>query len=238
MTEIIELPPEAPPEITELLRLAVERGADVESLEKLVGLYERVEDRRAATEFTAAMLAFQSVCPVVVHNRQASFATKAGGKFSYSFADLAEICRTVNPVLHPLGLSYTWDSRVSDNGALIRVTCTLTHTAGHSVQASFEAPVEEGAGTSAAQDYAKILTFGERKSLVQALGIFTADEDTDAAPEGKITSAQYIELEDLIETTGADRERFLQYLKVAKLVDLAASRYDQAIRDLKARLDR
>ena len=135
------------------------------ALEKLVGLYERVEDRRAATEFTAAMLAFQSVCPVVVHNRQASFATKAGGKFSYSFADLAEICRTVNPVLHPLGLSYTWDSRVSDNGALIRVTCTLTHTAGHSVQASFEAPVEEGAGTSAAQDYAKILTFGERKSL-------------------------------------------------------------------------
>ena len=48
-TGAIELPPEAPPEITELLRLAVEKGADVEALEKLVGLYERVEDRRAAT---------------------------------------------------------------------------------------------------------------------------------------------------------------------------------------------
>ena len=69
------------------------------ALEKLVGLYERVEDRRAATEFTAAMLAFQSECPVVIHNRQASFATKAGGSFAYSYADLAEICRTVNPVL-------------------------------------------------------------------------------------------------------------------------------------------
>ena len=91
---------------------------------------------------------------------------------------------------------------MSDNGALIRVTCTVTHTAGHSVQASFEAPVEEGAGTSAAQDYAKILTFGERKSLIQALGIFTADEDTDAAPAGVITQEQYADLEDLVEKSG------------------------------------
>ena len=69
----------------------------------------------------------------MIHNRQASFATKAGGSFKYTFADLAEICRTVNPILHPLGLSYSWNSHVSDDGTRIRVTCTVTHTAGHSV---------------------------------------------------------------------------------------------------------
>ena len=98
--------------------------------------------------------------------------------------------------------------------------------------------MEEGAGTSAAQDYAKILTFGERKSLVQALGIFTADDDTDAAPEGEITDAQYATLEDLLGASDVDRVKFLAYLKVDKLSDLPASRYDQAVRDLKARAAR
>ena len=226
---------QTPPEITTLLTLAVEKGANVEALEKLVGLYERVEDRRAATEFTAALLSFQAQCPPVRHNRTASFATRAGSSFTYGYADLAGICRTVNPILHPLGLSYTWDSRVSDDGTRIGVTCTVTHTAGHSVRASFEAPVDKGAGTSAAQDYAKILTFGERKSLVQVLGIFTADEDTDAALAGPITNEQYATLEDLLGASDVDRVKFLEYLKVDKLSELPVSRYDRTVRDLKAR---
>ena len=236
MTDIV--PTEPPDDITALLRIAVEKGSDVAALEKLVGLYERVENRRAKGEFTAALLRFQAQCPAVRHNRKASFATRAGGTFDYKYADLAEICMTVNPVLHPLGLSYTWDSRVSDDGARIRVTCTVTHTAGHRVSSRFEAPVEDGAGTSAAQDYAKILTFGERKSLVQALGIFTADEDTDAAPAGRITNEQFASLEDLIVSAGVDRAKFAQYLKIDKLSDLPATRYDQAVRDLKARMTR
>ena len=174
----------------------------------------------------------------MAHNKTASFRTKAGGSFAYSFADLAEICRTVNPLLHPLGLSYTWDSRVSDDGARICVTCTVTHTAGHRVSARFEAPVEDGAGTSAAQDYAKILTFGERKSLVQALGIVTADTDTDAALTGPITDEQFANLEDLIASPGVDRQKFLAYLRIDQLSDLPATRYDSAVRDLKARLAR
>ena len=235
MTEIMQT---EPTEITELLALAVEKGADVKALTALVSLYERVEDRRAETELTAALLSFQAQCPAVRHNREASFTTKKGGTFTYTFADLAGICQTVNPILHPLGLSYRWDSRVIDDGARIIVTCFVTHTAGDTVTASYDAPVEEGAGTSAAQDYAKLLTFGQRKSLVQVLGIFTADEDTDAALAGKITDEQYATLEDLVESPGVDRARFLQFLQLDKLSDLPAAHYDRAVRDLKARLAR
>ena len=70
MTEIMQT---EPTEITELLALAVEKGADVKALTALVSLYERVEDRRAETELTAALLAFQAQCPAVAHNKTSQF---------------------------------------------------------------------------------------------------------------------------------------------------------------------
>jgi len=138
-------------------------------------------------------------------------------------------------LLYPLGLSYKWDSSVSEDGGRLRVTCTLSHVAGHSVTATFEAPVDKGTGTSAAQDYAKVLTFAERKSLVQVLGIFTADDDTDAAPSEPITGEQVANLNRLLDETRSDRKRFLALVGVANLVDLPSAQYATAVRLLESK---
>ena len=225
-----------PPSPAAMLQAAIEKGADVESLEKLVGLYERMENRRAASEFTAAMLEFQKGCPPISRNRKASFLTRGGGNFNYDYADLPHICRIVNPLLHPLGLSYKWDSSVSDDGGRLKVTCTLSHVAGHSLTAAFEAPIDKGTGTSGAQDYAKVQTYGQRQSLVQVLGIFTADEDTDAAPGVTITADQAATLDQLIEESRTNVARFLKTYGVEKLADLPAPNYAGAVASLNAKI--
>ena len=63
-------------------------------------------------------------------------------------------------------------------------------------------------------------------------------ELVDAALAGKMTDEEYASLEDLIVSAGVDRVKFTQYLKVDQLSDLPAIRFDQAVRDLEARMTR
>ena len=237
MTDKITVAENGSPEITDLMRVAVEKGADVETLERLVGLYERVADRNAAAEFTDAIRSFQEQCPPIPHDGEASFSTRSAGKMQYTYSTLNQIRLTVNPILHSLGLSYTWDSEVVDK--FVRVTCEVSHTAGHSHSASFMAPVDErNNALSGAQHYAGTLTFAKRHSLIQALGITTADEDNDAAISVEtITDRQYADIQDLIDSTGTDQAKFLKFFGIEKVSDLLASQYDEAMMTLRAKAE-
>ncbi len=233
-------PAGAPPDIMGLMALAVQQGGNIETIERLTDLYHRIEDRRAASEFTLALKEFQERCPEIKKNKSASFPTKLGGDFSYTYANLTQVCRTVNPLLHPLGLSYKWDSAVSDDGGRLKVTCTLSHVAGHSVTAAFESPIDKGHGTSAAQDYAKVQTYGQRQSLIQVCGIFSADEDLDAAkaPVKRISDNQLAELEDLLTETKMNRAKLLELGGAASLGELRLSQFPMMKELLVARLEK
>lgn len=219
-----------PTAIQQLLTLAVEKGVTVEALEKLVTLHERVSDRQAASEFAAALADFQRECPPIKRAASAKIATKGGAQFSYTYAPLDEIARTVGPLLHERGLSYTWDSDVKDR--MLCAICTLRHVNGHSVTASFTAPTETSAGMSEQQKFAAALTFARRQSLVQVLGLTTTDEDTDAKPTERITEERAASLEALITEVEADRAKFLKYLGVSDLAELLAADYAGAVRAL------
>jgi len=231
-------PPETPTEIASLLQLAIEKGVTVEALEKLVALHERVSDRMAAQEFNAALSRFQRECPPIRKSSTAKIATNSGANYSYSYAELDEIARTVNPILGELGLSYTWDSSVNDG--LLRCVCTLRHVNGHSVSATFESPVDSAAKMSGAQKHAAALTFARRQSLVQVLGLTTCDADTAAAipqevANGTITVDQADDLRALAEEAGADMVKFLAWAKVSRFEDIPSSRYRSCLAALEAK---
>lgn len=217
--------------ITDLLRLAVDKGTSVEALEKLVTLHERVADRMAAQEFAAALARFQRVCPVILKNVTAQIATKSGAKFSYKYAPLDDIVAVIREPLHAEGLSYSWDSSVNKERGMLKVVFTLTHVNGHSRSASFEIPWETEAGMSSQQKFAAALTFGQRKSLEQGLGI-TSGEDTDGADPERfetITESQAADLDAALQEVKADRVKFLKWMKVAKLSDIRVADYRSAL---------
>lgn len=228
--QVLSVPENAPPEMIKLMHSAIEHGG-MEALEKLVGLYERVEDRRAAMQFTEAMTAFQEKCPPIPHDAEAHFATRSGTGMGYSYASLNQVCKVVNPFLHPLGLSYSWDSTVDD--AKVRVVCFLRHVAGHAITATFVGPVDSrNSALSGSQQYAATLTYGKRQSLIQALGVTTADEDIDDAPVEYITEHQVEDLRIIMEDVGADEAKFLTWLSLDKLANLPKARHAEAVRAL------
>ena len=223
----------APVEV--LMKMAVSPDVDVEKLERLIALQERGMERDARMAFIAALAGFQDACPLLTKNKTAEIVTKSGARYSYAYASLDRIAAEIRSLLTKFGLSYSWDSTTVDG--MLTCTCTLRHSDGHEVTSSFSAPIEQATKMSGAQATAATLTYARRQSLVSVLGLAIADEDTDArgAPSEPITEAQVADLESLITEVGADKERFLTYLQVENLTDLASTRFQEAVNALEAK---
>jgi hypothetical protein len=222
------------PDMAELFHLAIEKGPEgAETLDKLMGLYERIEDRRAAADFNDAMARFQAECPPIPRSRTAQITRQGGTGFSYTYAELDDITRAIRPVLHKVGLSYSWDSTVE--GTTLTCICTLRHVNGHKETATFASPTESKAGMSDQQKVASALTYARRQSLVQVLGLTTCDDDTDGASTEKITEKQAQDLEALLASVGGNRKRFLVYMKVENIADILANDYQIAVNAIEAK---
>ena len=159
------------------------------------------------------------------------------------YAPLEDIDRIARPVAARHGLTWTWDTKIE--GPLMHVACRVMHVMGHSETTSVSMPWESKAGSSPQQKYGSAQTYGMRYSLVAALGITTADEDTDGNEPGgevdKISEEQAADLNSLIDEVGADRPKFLEWASTAAgyevrdVADLPKSKLPEALRLLEAR---
>jgi len=201
-------------------------------MEKLVNLYERLEDRKAHAQFNADFAAFKAECPAIKKTEQVAFGA-VGSKTQYTLAPLDGICATVDPILQRHGFAYSWDSEVQEG--LMRVSCTLTHSAGDSRASSFSCPFTTKAGMSDQQKYASALTYGKRQSLTSVLGLATTDTDTDAALAETIGAEQIADLDSLIDEVGADRARFLKFCGVKNIEAIQSHAYGAAVKALEAK---
>lgn len=227
---------QAEPSVAMMLQSAIDRGLPVETLEKLVALHERVADRRSAQEFAGAMAEFQKRCPPIPKQSKAKITTKSGTQYAYTYAELDTIAETVRPILHDLGLSYSWDSSVSDR--TLEAVCTLRHANGHSVQARFACSVDSQSAMNDQQKVAAALTYARRQSLIQVLGLTTTDPDTDAASTETVTAAQVADLKALRMEVAANEVKFLAFLGVERYEDIKAAEYGRAVAALEAKRSR
>lgn len=172
-TEIATVQRDTSPEA--MLMLAIERNVSAESLEKLVMLQERIQARRAESAFNEAMAAFSEECPPILKNREAFDHVK--NKHMYNFADLPQVMKVIDPVLHKHGLSYTFDCDMT--GEQVTVTCWAHHVEGHSRSSKFTCNATGTSIMSQPQRAASAMTFGRRYALQGVFGL-CIDNDTDA----------------------------------------------------------
>src|SRR5262249_36543230 len=78
----------APPTTEMLLQTAIQHGASVDTLEKLLNLHERLKANEAKSAFFAALTDFQAECPVVPKRK-----TAGQGNFTYRYAPLEDIVK-------------------------------------------------------------------------------------------------------------------------------------------------
>lgn len=235
--EIVERAPA--PTVDDIMLAAVQGGTieNVEILERLVGLKERQDAKDAERAMFEALADLQSSVPPIKKTKSVSYATRGGGRaVGYSYAPLDAIANAIRGPLRDRGLAYTFDSETE--GGRLRATCTVRHIAGGTLTASFECEIDSSAKMSGPQKTAAANTYAKRQALIQALGLTTTEDDIDAKTSSSgepITGEQAATLEEWIETSGADRARFLKFLGVSSLDELDAKRYDGALANLKAK---
>lgn len=203
-----------------LLERAMSSGAGLDVIEKFMGLQERWEANQARKAFDAAVAAAKAEITPIQRN--------ATGHNSKKYADFAAIATVVDPILSSHGLSYRFRT---SQGERISVTCILAHKAGHCEETTLSGPADQSGNKNAIQAIGSTLTYLQRYSLVQMLGLAAANDDDGKIAAGKptITEDQADKLMDLIEANGKDRAKFLKWAKVETLADIPADQYEACV---------
>lgn len=209
-------------------RMAMNPEMDPDRIERFIVLKERIDAADAKKAFDAAVAQAKATIPPAAKN--------STGHNSKRYADFYAYAKVVDPVISKLGLSYRFRTDQSDR---ITVTCVLTHEAGHSEENSLAGPADASGSKNAIQAIGSTLTYLQRYTLVQALGLAAStDDDGNAAGAGEtITEQQALDLNDLInvvvEEVRGNRpafvKSFLKFMKVEQVEAIAVKEYQKAV---------
>lgn len=159
-----------------LIEIAVNNGADITQLEKLMDLKERYEANQAKKEFNAAMSKFQAMLPVIEKLGIVDYTTSKGRTF-YQYAKIEDIAKAIQPALKETGLSYRF-TQSQDNG-IITVRCIVTHQSGHSEYSELVSSPDISGGKDQLKSIASAISYLRRYTLTGILGIVVGGEDDD-----------------------------------------------------------
>ena len=214
--------------------MMVERAArdptiDLAKLEGLMGLRERMEDRRAKQAFDNAIALAKGEIPPIVKNRAVDFTTQKG-RTNYRYEDFAAIASAVDPVLARHGLSYRF--RSEQQGNRLRVTCRISHADGYGEDTSLEAANDESGNKNSIQAVGSTAVYLQRYTLKLALGLAaTMDDDgrSAGAQSETIGPDEVAHIEQLLRDTESDLAAFLTAVKAQSIDEMTAAQYKTAL---------
>jgi hypothetical protein len=173
------------PTVADMLQAVIEKGVTAENVAavgEIVKLYERMEDKKAEREFTAAFVKLQADMRGIKGTKPVK---NKDGTVRYKYAPFEEIMEVVSPKLEAHGFTVTFSTEF-DEKRLVK-SCTLSHAAGHSKTNKFAVRIGSGPpASSESQADGAASTYAKRFALCDALNI-QIDRDTDARSEGAPT---------------------------------------------------
>ena len=165
----------------DLLRIAIDQGADLDRLERLMNLQTEWERREAEKAFNLDFAAFKAEPMDIFKRKQVGYKTKEGDFVGYMHAELSDVTDVVGPAMAKHGLSYSWDIK---QDKLITVTCIVKHRLGHTAQVVMEAAPDTSGKKNAIQQVASTVSYLERYTLLAITGMSTKGMDDDGASSG------------------------------------------------------
>jgi len=163
---------------------------------------------------------------------------KVNPAFKSKYADLTSVWEACREPLVMNGLSVVqFPGEMIDNR--MTLTTQLSHESGEWMRCTLSIPLTK----ADAQGYGSAVTYARRYALAAVVGVCPEDDDGNAAAKfapadmnaDRITEKQEGDLIALADEVGADIGKFSQYLKVRRIADLPADRYQEAIRALEAK---
>jgi len=232
-------------------RVAVDPRADVEKLDRVMAMYERLKAKEAELAYNAAkgQIIKKLACIKIVKNRPALYKFERGnpqkGTYeAFKYAPLEEIDKHLRPLLvqEEMDLSYSDEPR-EDGGILVRGR--LKHLpSGHFEDSFMPAPPDRTAGKSNVQAVGSTNSFLRRYVACNIFNIVVVGDDDDGSG-GTIDESQTKTILDLIKKAKVG-PKFLKYMKApsveeagsleAAVTTIAARDYRKAVSTLEQQI--
>lgn len=164
-------------------RLAKDESVNVDKLERLIAMQERVMAVQAKADFMADFSRLQAELPPVVKNRRIAGKTKDGGDFaSGSYATFDTIQNMLKTILPKFGFMLTFGT--SWDKGNVTVTGKLGHIGGHVETADFMSGGDASGGKNPIQALGSAQSYGMRYTTKALLNIIEVgvDDDGKSAP--------------------------------------------------------
>lgn len=185
-----------------LLQQAMDRGAGLDVIDKMMALAERLDAMREAQRrrdaeaaYIDALARLKARVVTVVKSKKVGYTSKrTGDTTSYSHATLADIMEAVAEAAADVGLSWNYPDAVierSGNRATwVTVTCNLRHVEGHAETLTLGGAPDDSGNKNPMQQMASAITYLQRYTLKALLGIAEKDDDDDAGGPPAETTRQ------------------------------------------------
>lgn len=232
MNAVIEARPEPQSEVAALIqaieRAAVNPAVDVDKMERLLAMQERVLAKNAQMAFNESMRAAQAEMPKIKRNKE--------NKETHSrYADLEAVTDKAVPIYTNHGFSLSYGTDDCPIPGHMRMTCLCAHTGGHERNYQADVPLDMtgpkgNQNKTATHGFGSSMSYGRRYLICLIFNITLTNEDQDGNQASDlITEKQVADLMALAEEVNANRGKFLEYFKIARLAELPALKFSEAV---------
>jgi hypothetical protein len=160
-----------------VLMYAMEKGADMAQIEKLLDLQMKWEANEARKAFVADMAAFKLNPPKIIKDKLVGYENRDGTFTGYKHATLGAVTNAVIEGLANHGFSHAWEPEQRDGK--IYVTCVITHKLGHSTRTTLDSAKDDSGKKNSIQAVGSAITYLQRYTLLLACGLATHDQTDD-----------------------------------------------------------
>lgn len=154
-------------------RAASDPNVDVDKMERLLGMYERISERNAKVAFHTALAHMQPELPIITENGKIMH----GNKLISEYALWEDINEAIRPVLHKHGFALRF--KTGNGGKNVEVTAILSHCEGHSEETTITLEHDSSGSKNAVQAVGSSISYGKRYAAEAALNITTRGKDDD-----------------------------------------------------------
>ena len=214
-------------------RAARDPSVDIERMERLLQMHERLVARQAEASYADALARLQPKLPII---RERGSIKNNSGAVQSKYALWEDIVGIITPILAEEGFSLTF--RIAHPDGKIEVTGVLTHRAGHSERTPILLPADTSGSKNAVQAVASSVSYGKRYTAGALLNLRTGELDDDgrgAASKPTVDEDQLANIKALMTEVNANQAQFLKLWKIESLSEILACNYDTVIQLLQAK---
>lgn len=204
--------------ISVIERAARDPNIDIDKMERLLVMQERIFARAAEADFNAAMSACQAEMPII----KATFSNEQTGSF---YAALEEVDRVARPIYTRHGFALSFGTADCPIENFYRQTCKLSHRGGHSEMRQADLPtdmvgIKGNPNKTGIQGFGSTMTYGQRYITKLAFNIVIGNDNDGNGPT--LSKEQIAQIEQKLKDSGTNREQFFEWWRIKSLENMPA----------------